>query len=168
MRPSQTSRGDDDHVPKSYLRGPPRPRACCRYKDTPTSLMWGHTSTLPRQDRAMTMSSRHSPIPASPPEKTFSATIHHVRRRWNLLQLNEGWEPLLLSRLALHVTLNEGVYFYAFTLLYLPTNTISAHLNVLVGINIVVLQFLHIFHTMHERCMESLKVIFIPSLQLIT
>jgi len=42
----------------------------------------------------------------------------------------------------------------------LVTNTINVQPNVLDGINIVIPQFLSIFHTMHDRCMTSLQVIF--------
>jgi len=41
----------------------------------------------------------------------------------------------------------------------LVTNTINVQPNVLDGINIVIPQFLSIFHTMHDRCMTSLQVL---------
>jgi hypothetical protein len=39
------------------------------------------------------------------------------------------------------------------------TNAINVQPKVLDDINIVIFQFLKIFHTMHERCMTSLQVI---------
>jgi hypothetical protein len=39
------------------------------------------------------------------------------------------------------------------------TNAIDVQPNVMDDINIVILQFLKIFHTMHQRCMASLQVI---------
>jgi len=41
------------------------------------------------------------------------------------------------------------------------TNVINVQPSVLDGINIVIPQFLNIFHTMHDRCMASLQVIFV-------
>ena len=41
------------------------------------------------------------------------------------------------------------------------TNVINVQPSVLDGINIVIPQFLNIFHTMHDRCMTSLQVIFV-------
>jgi hypothetical protein len=41
------------------------------------------------------------------------------------------------------------------------TNAINVQPNVLDNINIAILQFLRIFHTMHERCMTSLQVIYV-------
>jgi activating signal cointegrator complex subunit 2 len=41
----------------------------------------------------------------------------------------------------------------------LVTNAINVQPNVLDGINIVIPQFLGIFHTMHDRCMTSLQVL---------
>ena len=43
------------------------------------------------------------------------------------------------------------------------TNVINVQPSVLDGINIVIPQFLNIFHTMHDRCMASLQVIFVFS-----
>lgn len=39
------------------------------------------------------------------------------------------------------------------------TNAMNAQPNILDDVNIVIPQFLKIFHTMHERCMTSLQVI---------
>ncbi|KAL6645622.1 hypothetical protein ACP70R_017230 [Stipagrostis hirtigluma subsp. patula] len=44
----------------------------------------------------------------------------------------------------------------------LVTNAINVQPNVLDGINVVIPQFLDIFHTMHDRCMTSLQVLTSP------